>query len=223
MSGFNQLKVLFNKLTTKKPPINPSSFNSELALKTKWSPQKTGGTNITTHYLFKYSENRVGFKISAGFKVFISVFVISGLVFFSIGMMNFFKSGQDDSPAFIFPIIGLLFTGFATFMYLSANRPRVFDKDSGYFWIGKKGPHQTNDKTVVKVFEKLENIEAIQLISEYIRSNKSSYYSYELNLVLKNADRINVIDHGNLEKIRRDAQTLSAFLDVPVWDAINRS
>ena len=76
------------------------------------------------------------------------------------------------------------------------------------------------DKEELKAFIKLEDIHAIQLISEYISGEKSSYYSYELNLVLKDAGRINVIDHGNDGVIINNAKILSRFLDVPVWDAI---
>ncbi|MDP6491172.1 MAG: hypothetical protein QGG69_05335 [Kiritimatiellia bacterium] len=61
-----------------------------------------------------------------------------------------------------------------------------------------------------------------QLLSEYCRSDKSSYYSYELNLVLQDGSRINVVDHGNKTKLREDAATLSEFLGRPVWDAIQR-
>jgi hypothetical protein len=56
-------------------------------------------------------------------------------------------------------------------------------------------------------------------LCEYVTGNKSSYYSYELNLVLDDGRRINVIDHGNLDRLRSDAQPLSRFLDKPVWDA----
>ena len=59
----------------------------------------------------------------------------------------------------------------------------------------------------------------MQLVSEYCRGNKSSFYSYELNLVLANGRRINVVDHGNIESLQKDARTLAAFLDIPVWDA----
>ena len=76
------------------------------------------------------------------------------------------------------------------------------------------------DKEELKAFTKLDDIHAIQLISEYISGKKSSYYSYELNLVLKDASRINVIDHGNDSTISSNAKVLSRFLDVPVWDAI---
>ena len=69
-------------------------------------------------------------------------------------------------------------------------------------------------------FAGLEDIHALQLISEYCRGSKRSYYSYELNLVLRNGRRINVMDHGDSEKLREDAKTLSQFLEKPLWDAI---
>ena len=52
-----------------------------------------------------------------------------------------------------------------------------------------------------------------------MRGNKSAYYSYEMNLVLNDGKRLNVVDHGNQAKLREDAQTLATFLNVPVWDA----
>ncbi len=56
-----------------------------------------------------------------------------------------------------------------------------------------------------------------------VSGNKSSYYSYELNLVLNDGSRINVVDHGNLKRLRSDTQTLSQFLGKPVWDAIRNA
>jgi hypothetical protein len=40
-----------------------------------------------------------------------------------------------------------------------------------------------------------------------------------LNLILKSGGRINVVDHGNIEKLKEDAQILSSFLSKPVWDS----
>ena len=53
----------------------------------------------------------------------------------------------------------------------------------------------------------------------FISGSKSSYYSYELNLVLHDGSRINVVDQGNLKRLRSDANAFSQFLDKPVWDA----
>jgi hypothetical protein len=66
----------------------------------------------------------------------------------------------------------------------------------------------------------LEDIHAIQLLSEYVRRSKSSYYSYELNLVLNDGKRLIVVDHGNLTRLQEDAKKLLEFLGKPVWDEI---
>jgi hypothetical protein len=65
----------------------------------------------------------------------------------------------------------------------------------------------------------LGEIHALQLISEHCTSDNSSYYSYELNLVLADGRRINVVDHGNRATLYSDADSLAAFLGVPIWDA----
>ena len=43
--------------------------------------------------------------------------------------------------------------------------------------------------------------------------------SYELNVVLQDGSRRNVVDHGNLDALRADARELAMFLVVPLWDA----
>jgi hypothetical protein len=40
----------------------------------------------------------------------------------------------------------------------------------------------------------------------------------QLNLVLNDGERINVIDHGDLNAVRQDAQTLARLMHVPLWD-----
>ena len=81
-----------------------------------------------------------------------------------------------------------------------------------------------------KSYIDLTDVYAIQLIKEYVRDNSGSkpgtvsyagpYYSYELNLVLKDGERMNVVDHGDLQRIRADAIRLGGFLgSLPVWDA----
>lgn len=67
---------------------------------------------------------------------------------------------------------------------------------------------------------KLNDIHALQIIPENISgdSGTKGYCSYELNIVTKDASRINVVDHGAIQSIRDDAQTLAEKLGVPVWD-----
>jgi hypothetical protein len=58
------------------------------------------------------------------------------------------------------------------------------------------------------------------LISEHCSGSKSSYTSYELNLVLEDSRRINLVDHGNRKKLIADAQIVAEFLGVPLWNAL---
>lgn len=73
----------------------------------------------------------------------------------------------------------------------------------------------------IKTIVKLDEIFGIQVIKEYIESkdskgHKSSYYSYEINLVLMSGKRLNVVDYGNAKSILEDASQLSKFLGVRV-------
>ena len=60
-------------------------------------------------------------------------------------------------------------------------------------------------------------VHSIQLLDEEVRrTSESMFWSYELNLVLRNGKRINLIDHGNQREIRWDAGDLSRMIDVPI-------
>ena len=53
---------------------------------------------------------------------------------------------------------------------------------------------------------------------EHVKGGKSDYKSYEMNLVLKDGERILVIDHGDQKQVESDAAMLAVFLNVPVWN-----
>jgi hypothetical protein len=105
-------------------------------------------------------------------------------------------------------------------MFYSGTTPIVFDKLSGFFWKGRKIPNEMFSMNTLMEFTKLEEIHALQLVSEYFRGGKGSSYIYELNLVLEDGKRIIVVEHGDEEKLREDTNALSEFLGKPVWDAI---
>ena len=65
------------------------------------------------------------------------------------------------------------------------------------------------------------HIHSMQLLDEEVREHREPmFWSYELNLVLCNGKRINLIDYGNQREIRWDAGDLSQMIDVPNWDFI---
>jgi len=101
----------------------------------------------------------------------------------------------------------------------ASTAPIAFDKRTGYFWKGRVTPADRFRQRDGERKTRLDRIHALQIISELCRSRNSSYYSHELNLVLVDGKRINVVDHGNLPKLQEDAEILARFLGTPIWDA----
>jgi len=215
------IKKLKIKLSRENVSFDPSQFNDPVATKTEWTPAKRGGAGFKTHNLVQVNMNRMKFTSSLGAKIFYSIFLIAGLgIMFSFTFQQTDQRNLDFTFENFFPILfGFIFAAIGGSLLYFGTKPIVFEKSNGYFWKGRKNPETVYNINEIKDCVKLKDIHALQIISEFVRSSKSSYYSYELNLVLNDASRINVIDHGNLKKIRKDALKLSQFLDKPLWDA----
>jgi hypothetical protein len=208
-------------LASNQTPIDPARFGDPLALKTEWTPASRGGSNFRTHRLIQTEFTRVEFKASGWAKVFYTFFALAGIGF--IVVFTLIRKPPSFSIDFIMPMfVGAIFTLMGGAMLYAGTAPIVFDKGIGYFWKGRKGPQDVLEVSSLKKCARLEQIHAIQLVSEFVRTGKSSYYSYELNLVLEDARRITVIDHGNLLRLQEDAKKLSDFLGKPIWDAVER-
>jgi hypothetical protein len=202
--------------------FDPSVFNDPLALQTEWTPAKGGGANFRTHKLVEIHADRLEFKASVIARLFYLTFFLAGLGIL-IGFLAPLFSAKTSSFDFelIIPlIVGFVFTSLGAFMLYFGTQPVVFDRRNGFFWKGRTAPDEVLRQERLKNFAKIDQVHAIQLLSEYCRGNKSSYYSYEINLVLKDGGRINVVDHGNAAKIRQDAEKIADFIKKPVWDAI---
>jgi hypothetical protein len=221
---------MFEKLLKKlqamgRPPVvfDPARFNDPLALQAEWSPLRNGGTNFRTHKLIPLHADRLEFQAATGAKLFCVFFALVGALLPCVFLALLFLNEEfavDMGPVIIVPLLmGLIFLSVGVGMYYYGAAPIVFDKFRGCFWKGRKAPNEVLDISALKNACRLEDIHALQLLSEYVRGNKSAYYSYEMNLVLNDGKRLNVVDHGNQAKLREDTQTLATFLNVPVWDA----
>ncbi|MEM8887127.1 MAG: hypothetical protein AAGD28_04000 [Bacteroidota bacterium] len=220
---FKKLKKWAESIQAMQPQFDPSIFNDPIASQTEWGPLKGGGSNFKTHILKDEGPMKMAFRATTGMILFSAVFFCVGAgLLIGFGGYKFYTQAPFEWMDLFLGLFGLVFASVGAFLYFSSTQPIIFDKGHGYFYKGRKNTDRNSDKPKVKHLEKLENIHALQLIEEYNSSSDSSYYSYEINLILKDAKRINVIDHGNLFQVREDANTLAAFLKVPVWDAITR-
>ena len=189
-----------------------------------WTPLARGGHSWPTHHLFiNEAKSRAEFRSNVPQrKSWIISCEVIGLMLLTLQVVwndPFPMLSNADKPG----LVWLTFVLIALPIFSLTLRSVVFDLPSGQFWEqgldwrarptkGLEGP--------------IQGIHAIQLLPERIvdsTSRKPFSMSYELNLVNHRGARLNIVDHGFLSWIRRDAQNLADFLNVPLWDATSDS
>ncbi|MDD5020295.1 MAG: hypothetical protein PHH75_04445 [Candidatus Omnitrophica bacterium] len=198
--------------------FDPSVFHDPLAQATQWTPAAHGGANFCTHRFKKIDHTRVEFRPTFGMDVFCFFFILFGLFFAVLPLGSIYKQHGGFHWSMIpVPLFGVFFSAIGILILRYSHRPIVFDMKRGGFCKGWASLRTTRHRRG-DVFVDMGRIRALQVLSEYCRGNKSSYRSYELNLVLDDASRVNVVDHGDLGALREDARALGQFLGVQVWD-----
>ncbi|MBC3846473.1 hypothetical protein H8K90_08785 [Winogradskyella echinorum] len=195
---------------------NKSSIISKVSTK----PLKSGGASFKTNVLVEKSSSKYVYKPSIGAALFSFIFLAVGLGVLFYGLFPLFKSNYETTSINWFLLVfGLIFSSAGGVLFFNFYKPRVFDKQLGVYYKAynvdiHKIRKDTSNKYII-----LKSIVALQIIGEHVKSDKGSYKSFELNLVLEDASRKNVVDHGNLKSIIDDAHVLSQFLNVPIWHA----
>ncbi|MEQ1857089.1 MAG: hypothetical protein ABL963_11480 [Longimicrobiales bacterium] len=223
------LRALAEKLpTVKSLTVHPVAYDAshlgdELATRTDWGPAKGGGASFCTHRLVDAGPRRVEFRATKGALAFFAAFALMGLmalVIFPVAAFNSMGLQWLTLAFLILPlVVGTVFVAVGSALWYYVGAPIVFDKQRGEYWKSRVPPEAAANRHAMKDRVALDRIHALQLISELCEGDDSTYTSYELNLVLDDATRLNVVDHGNREELRRDAEALAKFLGRPLWDA----
>jgi len=202
-------------------PVPPHLAGDSLAAQTAWDPLARGGTSFKTRSLLTISPERLEFPATWGMRIFAAVFAAMGLVVIAVGI-----GVSEEAGAGITLVIfgaGVVFTAIGVGLWRSGTTPIVFDRRQGAVWHGRTPPAETRSRAALAGYAPLADIRALQIIEERLSAKGGSFRSYELNLVLRDARRVNVLDHGDYPALRRDADTLATFLGCPVWDAVAES
>lgn len=197
-----------------------SRFNDPMAEQIQWTPLQSGGSSFAAQNLTEINPDRFELKPTLQSKLFSFVFMGVGVAIplFFIPDIDFADEDAMLSLGFL-SIFGLLFAASGFFTLRKFSKPTVFDKSIGKFWKGKNGPDKKPELMNSELVYDLDKVYAIQLLSEYVRSDKKSYYIFELNFVMDDTKRLNILRQGGKAKIRKNADTLSKFLNIPIWDA----
>lgn len=212
------LKNIADTLSQNRQPLT-IEFNDPIAKQTEWTPLKPGGTNFCTRRLMGTHPNLLEFKPTKSAVLFYSLFLVIGLAVMILPPMT--NSKEFTNAKLLMPIlIGGVFAFVGGLLLYYGTIPIVFDKQKGLYINSLQARKNTIPGQMVEGGTRLSDIHALQILREHVRGNKSSYHSYELNLVLRDGKRVNVIDHGSYPKLLEDAARLAQFLGKPLWDTV---
>ncbi len=187
--------------------------NTSIEKQVSWSPLCSGGSNFKTAKLEQQGQSLM-VKKSIGGLLFALVFFIPGILVLCLGCPYVLMSGEPIAAIFL-TIWGIAFTAVGWFS-LGINRRLIIDLKQGVYYRGR---WQTDVEDYRKQGQ-LKDVAALQVLTELVTSSSegttSRFYSYELNLVLNNAKRVNIMDHGNKTALDKDAYTVASALGIPV-------
>lgn len=198
------------KMLEQPGPVDPARFGDSIAFKTNWEPLNTIGDSFRSHKLVRVGPDRMEFRREMRAVAMFAVLPLAGI------LILFYAFSGNFSAFALF--LGLGFTLLGAFLVYSQMAPIVFDKSYGMFSKGRGKPGKVPDIENPKKAADLESIHALQLLWKPVYTGKKEYYSYDLNLVLKNGKRILVLGHADKNAMKEDARTLSEFLGKPLWD-----
>ncbi|MCE2571217.1 hypothetical protein [Motilimonas eburnea] len=210
MGFFNQINL---GETNESPSPQPTSANASIDQQVSWAPLCAGGSNFKSAKLVQQGQRLMVKKSFAGL-FFALIFFIPGLLVLGIGAPYVFFNGEPIAAIFLI-VWGAAFAGVGWFL-LGVNRRLVMDLEQGIYYRGKWQPDLTDEGKQGY----LKEVAALQVLTELVSSTSegrtSRFYSYELNLVLRNAQRVNIMDHGNKKALDNDAYTVAKELGLPV-------
>jgi hypothetical protein len=179
-----------------------------------WKPLHPKKKMVFNQRLDAQNFNRHRFKPQAmAFFSMLAFLLLFGFFLYQSDALRQIEIGTMPNVILIGFTLGL---GFNIFKVIQALTPVVFDKPSGYFWKGWQKPW--NGKMGNKA--RLRDIVALQIIHKTVSAERGTMTMFELNILLKNNERLNVIDQANFKVLSEDAQQLSRFLGVPLWNAV---
>ncbi len=212
------------------------------------TPIVAGGASFCTHKLQRVCDSRFEFRATVGVKLFSLFFLLAGLALLAGAALVEATNGRLGllllGPVFGVAGAGLLyhhtrpivFDKGSGYFWKGRKDPRRASLPGQAAHFTRLGDIQ-GIQLVLERCDSQSSLDAtpgsvscvVRLLSKFCQAtsfggedhdDRCHYYSYELNLVLQNGTRVNVIDHGNRERILADAQTLAAFLGVSVLNEI---
>ena len=206
------------------PPVDPAAFGDPFAQEIDWKPLGAGGASGPTrmHSIVADGPDRLLIRGDSRLQFAGYPIIAIGLVIVGFGVAAL----STGFGAFLVrALVGVVVAVVGYVLVDQATTPIVFDRAHDLYQRGNpRAPKLLRTVTGYAV-HRLSDVRAIQILQKVESSTSSTsrarftyYLLYEVNLVLEDRSRVNVLQHGQKASIRSEAAQLAEFVGVPVWD-----
>lgn len=179
-------------------------FTHPVARRIDWTPLHHGGPNIRNASLAETGEGRWSVRPSLQAWAFALLFVGMGAAMLARSVFDGGIGWPVAAGAALFIAGGLASITFVPRWRIDPARGRLWRRDRPFGAV-----HELRIADVV----------ALQLLPEWVVAQRTRYFSYELNLVLADGERVGLMEHGAHHALLADALRLASVLQVPLWEA----
>ncbi len=170
-----------------------------------WTPLRPGGAIFRTHHLLVTAPQRIELQPSKSARALVMSFAVVGLASPCVAAW-WFVTYSDAGALVVGAMLFVVCLVLVLLLRKQLDNRRVFDAELGRY-----------SSTREPLELPLARIRALQITRERVIGPDSDFDSDELNLILDEGQRVNVIDHGDSANLLADARTLAAWLGVPLW------
>lgn len=210
----------FNELLGHGMELTADVQYEEFLKKINWTPLKSNLNTWDNFEIYESSPSKIILKPKSNiFKINILLWGLFSISFVSTILL--YLSNKPDA-AITTLMLAVLFLGFKVLYRQKYCKTISFDKRTNLFYQGKRPPYKGNKLNPDNIC-KLDNIYALQLIRKELKrsfSQNDKYSQFELNIVLKNRERLHVLTTNDSYLLRLTAKQLGSFLNIYVWDRI---
>ncbi len=168
-------------------------------------------TSVEDHLIFKPTK-LILFCVT--FVVLMIITIVGGI------LISNHQTGEWDLESTVFAFV-MPYALYKSFSYMHTwLQPKFFDTFRGVYyshWFQITNPTSKQAEQTIPI----KDIVALQILKKRVRADNRSTVSHELNLVLKDMKRVNVIDHSKIKTMKKDALKLARRLGIPLWDGRN--
>ncbi len=201
------LKKIADKFAALNKTRDPAEFNDEIASRTQWDAFRKPTGNFNTHKLVEKPGYGLAYKPAGGFYFLTGMFIFLGGLAMVTVIGQALQQSKPINGDVLFPAaIGLMFFIIGICLFRFMTRPVIFDS-----------ANRSMDLREQRTY--FSDIYAIQLIVQ----RGSKHRNYQVNLVMRNADRVYVMNYADSATARTDAARIAETIGIArdkIWDTL---